>query len=229
VQLCDELRPTRLIDLVQPKTIIDRLERMAKTGRLQNMLFHGEPGMGKTSAVQILIKRVDAEPYELNGSLDGKIDTFRSEFETWASSCSLSGKRKVCFIDECEYLSRNSQGALRGLIEKYSHIPFLMTANDISKLHAALTSRCMPLCFDPLPKREVLARMCSRYEQRLQELGYKIDPDRLEEIVDHDFPDFREIANRLQFEFPRSEGVSARSPSKGGKSPTKCRLPPSRA
>jgi replication-associated recombination protein RarA len=95
VQLCDELRPTRLSELIQPKTIVNRLERMARAGKLQNMLFHGEPGVGKTSAAQILIKRVDAEPYELNGSLSTGIDTFRSEFERWASSCSLSGKHKV--------------------------------------------------------------------------------------------------------------------------------------
>ena len=113
-QLCEELRPTRLSDLIQPKAIVHRLERMARTGKLQNMLFHGEPRVGKTSAARILIKRTDAEPYELNGSLNAGIDTLRNEFENWASTCSLSGKRKVCFIDECEYLSRNSQAALRG-------------------------------------------------------------------------------------------------------------------
>jgi replication factor C subunit 2/4 len=191
----------RLSDLIQPKAIINRLERMARAGNLQNMLFHGEPGVGKTSAARILLKKVDGEPYVLNGSLNAGIDTFRNEFETWASTASLSGKYKLCFIDECDYLSRNSQAALRGLIETYDHIPFLMTANDISKLHPALTSRCMALNFDPSPKAEVLDRLCKRYAQRLPELGFEIDLSRVEGIVNHGFPDLREIANRLEFAF----------------------------
>jgi replication-associated recombination protein RarA len=174
---------------------------MARTGNLQNMLFHGHPGVGKTSAARILLTTIDAETYELNGSLNAGINTFRNEFETWAAACSLLGKQKVCFIDECEYLSRNSQAALRGVIEEYAHIPFLMTANDPSKLHPALTSRCMALCFDPLPTSRMLAGLCTRYEKRLGKLGFSPRPARLKEIVHHAFPDLREIANRLEFEF----------------------------
>jgi replication-associated recombination protein RarA len=96
-----------------------------------------------------------------------------------------------------------------------------MTANDISKFHAALTSRCMALRFDPLPTHDVLTRLCDRYDRRLRELGYVVDRARLEEIVSHGFPDLREIANRLEFEFPKDEPAILRTKKRrsGGASP----------
>ena len=208
IQLSEHLRPTDLSDLVQPTTMIDSLERMAREGQLTNMLFYGNPGVGKTSAARILIKRVEADDYEINGSLDTGIDAIR-DLVRWASSCSLFGKSKVCFVDECEFLSSNAQAALRGLIEKYPRVTFLMTANDIRKLDPALKSRCMPLCFDLAKKDEpeVIARLCGRYEERLKELGFVVDPTRLGEIVHLYFPDLRAIANRLEFEFARTKAA----------------------
>ena len=209
MQLSEHLRPRNFSDLVQPRTIIDRLEHIARGGPLQNMLFYGKPGIGKTSAARILIARVEADAIEINGSLETGIDACRTGLVMWSSSCSLFGEQKVCLVDECEYLSRNAQAALRGLIEKRQHVRFLMTANDVAKLDPALKSRCMPICFDLSKKDEpeVIARLCARYEERLKELGFVVDPTRLSEIVHVHFPDLRAIANRLEFEFARTKAA----------------------
>ena len=209
MSLSERLRPTRLSDLIQPRAVIAPLERMVAEGRLMNMMFYGEPGIGKTSAARIVIAIVEAEDYEINGSRETGIDTFRTDFVLWASSCSLCGGAKVCFIDECEKLSANAQAALRGVIEEYGHVTFLMTANDHLKLDAALRSRCMPTPFDILHKdyTEVMARMCTRYGQRLKEFGFAVNPARLAEIVHLHFPDLRAIANQLEFEFERNKAA----------------------
>lgn len=148
---------------------------------------------------------MEADDYEINGSLDAGINTFRTDFVLWASSASLCGGPKVCFIDEGEKLSANAQAALRGVIEEYGHVSFLMTANEHLNLDAALRSRCMPVCFDILLKdyEEVIGRLCTRYKQRLKDLGFAIDPARLAEIVHLHFPDLRAIANRIEFELGR--------------------------
>ena len=88
--------------------------------------------------------------YEINGSLQTGVDTIR-DIQRFVSSMPLLGNDKVVFIDECEFLSTNAQAGLRGLIEKVPEISYLLTANDIKKLHPALKSlksRCMPICFD---------------------------------------------------------------------------------
>jgi len=117
-------------------------------------------------------------------------------------SMSLFSAMKVCFIDECEYLSMNAQASLRGLIEKCDHVRFLLTANDIKKMHPALKSRCLPLCFDvgPIEAPDVIARLMPRYQEKLRQLGCEIDARRLHEILCTSFPDLRAVANRLEFE-----------------------------
>ena len=172
------------------------------------MLFYGNPALGKRRPRASLSRGWKRTPIEINGSLDTGIDVIR-DLIPFASSCSLFGKPKVCFVDECEYLSLNAQAALRGPIEKYYNVSFLMTANDIQKLQPALKSRCMPICFDFSKKDEpeVIARLCGRYEERLKELGFVVDTTRLGEIVHVCFPDLRAIANRLEFELVRNKAA----------------------
>ncbi len=111
--------------------------------------------------------------------------------------------------DASDYLSPNAQAALRGLIEAYSNVAFLLTANDIGKIDPALKSRCLPIWFDLATEDEpeAKARLCACYEQRLRDLGFVVHTVRLAEIVEDEFPDLRGIANRLEFEFARGRVI----------------------
>ena len=200
--LSEVLRPTEFADLIQPSAMVERLERMAEQRMPMNMLFYGQPGVGKTSAARILLNKLDADYCEINGSMETGIEHVRKNIEMFCVSMSMFSAVKVCFIDECEYLSMNAQASLRGLIEKCTHVRFLLTANDIKKMHPALKSRCLPLCFDvgPIEAPEVIARLVPRYQEKLRQLGYEIDARRLHEILCTSFPDLRAVANRLEFE-----------------------------
>jgi replication-associated recombination protein RarA len=196
------MRPTEFADLIQPSTMVQRLERMAEQRTPMNMLFYGQPGVGKTTAARILLNKLEVCCYEINGSMETGIEHVRKNIEVYCSSMSLLSAMKLCFIDECEYLSINAQASLRGLIEKYDHVRFLLTANDIKKMHPALRSRCLPICFDvgPIEAPEVIARLMPRYQEKLRQLGCEIDAQRLHEILCTSFPDLRAVANRLEFE-----------------------------
>ena len=200
--LSEQLRPREFAELIQPSAIIQRLERMVEQRMPMNMLFHGQPGVGKTSAARILLNKLDADSYEINGSLETGIDHVRKNIEMFCTSMSLRSDVKVCFIDECEYLSNNAQASLRGLIEKCGQVRFVLTANEIRKMHPALKSRCLPVCFDvgPIESPEIIARLVPRYQGKLRKLGYEIEAQRLHEILCTSFPDLRAVANRLEFE-----------------------------
>ena len=120
------LRPTEFADLIQPAAMVQRLKRMAEQRTPMNMLFYGQPGVGKTTAARILLNKLEACCYEINGSMETGIERVRKNIEVYCSSMSLLSAMKVCFIDECEYLSMNAQASLRGLIEKYDHVRFRM-------------------------------------------------------------------------------------------------------
>jgi replication-associated recombination protein RarA len=202
-QLSELLRPTELADLIQPLELIQGLERMVEKRSLLNMLFYGKPGLGKTSAAQILLKALDAFPLRINGSMRTGIDVVR-EMEKFCEGLSIFGDMKVCFIDECEYLSPNAQAGLRGLIEQSHGVPFMMTANDVSKLHPALKSRCMPISFDinPLQAGATIGRLLPRYADKLARLGYaNIDAKWLSDEMHLVFPDLRKLANAIEFRY----------------------------
>ena len=200
--LSELLRPRSIAELNLPSDISNSLQRMESSGSVMNLLFYGEPGIGKTSAARILTEKADV--YEINGSFNNGDKTMLKEIERFASCVSLWGQQKVCFIDEADYLTKEVQAGLRYTIEKFSaSTRFILTANDFKKVTPALKSRCVPICFDVLPKDRavVVEKMVARYEQRLTEFGYEYDPNRLREIVGIYFPDLRNIANQLQLSF----------------------------
>jgi replication factor C subunit 3/5 len=198
------LRPLQLGDLTLPQRDIDRLQRMLDEGTIMNMLFYGSPGLGKTSAANILIKNGNFSKMEINGSSETGIDFVRTKIEGFAYSGSVMLRPKICFIDEADYLSKNAQAALRRVIEKSSrNCRFLLSANDIDKMVPAIRSRLKEICFDVgfADRVQVQARLIERYKAKLVELGVKHDDKRLIEIIGIYYPDLRAIANQIEFEF----------------------------
>lgn len=213
-QLSELLRPAEFADLIQPVEIIQRLEEMAQTRSMVNMLFYGRPGLGKTSAARLLLRELHVHVYEINGSVATGIDTVRKDLEMFCGTMSIFGKAKVCFIDESDFLSANAQAGLRGLIERQSQVRFLLTANQERKLTPALRSRCLPVCFDisPIDAKETVERLLPRYMRKLGALGYNVDRKHLSELMFTYFPDLRFVANQLEFEFgapPHSAALDA--------------------
>ena len=201
--LSEQLRPTALADITLPMYIIRSFERMVQNERLLNMVFYGKPGIGKTSAARIILRDLEADVYELNGSFNNGEKAMVKSIENFAHTMSLFGRPKVCFIDEVDKMSLANQDALRYTIENTSgSTRFLMTANDITKLTPAIKSRCLPICFDvkPLKVVDLVEELSARYDAKLQKLGYKMDVQRIREIVGVSFPDMRMIANKIELE-----------------------------
>ncbi len=204
--LSELLRPRQLGDLTLPLQEIKRLQRMVETGNIMSMMFHGQPGLGKTSAARILISELHGKDncLEVNGSAFANVDFVRDRIMPFVTSVRMFSGAKICFIDEADFMPGKAQAALRHLIEKsYGKCQFLFTANNIGKLDGAIRSRLLLVDFDIsfADQDEVLERLCQHYERRLPDFGIKFDSQRLREIVAIYFPDLRTVANRLEAEF----------------------------
>jgi DNA polymerase III delta prime subunit len=108
------------------------------------------------------------------------------------------------FIDEADYLSKNAQAGLRRTIEKSSNnCRYIFTANDLSKIHPALCSRLIPICFDltSAQTESALEDYVRVTIEKLKQRSESIDAQRVETVIRHNYPDHRNIANRLEFEF----------------------------
>jgi replication-associated recombination protein RarA len=198
------LRPTSFDDLVISDEIKMRLNKMRDTTNVMNMLFYGKPGTGKTSAAMIFVNNEKFETITINGSLETSVEDVRSRIRNFSSSVSLYDQQKIVFIDEADYLSKNAQAGLRKVIEDSSeNCRFIFTANEIKKIHSALCSRLMLICFDMTATQ--IQKSLSLYKTRvlkvMKEKFTDIDQSRVNQIIDMYYPDYRSVANHLEFEY----------------------------
>lgn len=203
ILLSEQLRPSRFEDLTLPNALKSRLQKMYETRDVMNMLFYGKPGTGKTTAAKIFTDSKFFDSIVINGSLQTSVDEVRSTVNNFATACSLYECPKICFIDEAEYLSKNAQAGLRSLIELTSaNCRYIFTANDLSKIHPALCSRLIPICFDMTvtQTKEALDAYLERLISKLKQNSPLVNEDRVKRIVELNYPDFRTIANHLEFE-----------------------------
>ena len=201
--ISETLRPKKFNELVLDKQVQDKLQKMHDSRNVMNMIFYGKPGSGKTSAAKIFVDSPDFDCLTINGSLDTKIDIVRTKIMNFATSMSLFLYHKICVIDEADYLSKSSQASLRGVIEATSqNCRYIFTVNDMSKIHPALCSRLMPICFDMTAMQ--IENELQRYKDKviafMKEQSMQVDELRINRLIEMNFPDYRTIANKLEFE-----------------------------
>jgi|tagenome__1003787_1003787.scaffolds.fasta_scaffold20961219_4 DNA polymerase III delta subunit len=86
-----------------------------------------------------------------------------------------------------------------GLASGAHECRFILALNDLSKVATALRSRLFTIDFTVRQANtaETKLRLHNWYGNRLAELGFSFERERLDHIVTLYFPDFRQIANAL--------------------------------
>ena len=104
----EKYRPQTIADTILPVSLKNIFQKMVDTGELQNMLFTGTAGLGKTTAARALCNELKLDYIVINGSEEGNIDTLRGKIKQFASTVSLQGGYKVVILDEADYLNPQS-------------------------------------------------------------------------------------------------------------------------
>ena len=71
----EKYRPTKVSETILPPHLQETFQKMVDTGELQNMLFTGTAGLGKTTVAKALCKELGLDYILINGSEEGNIDT----------------------------------------------------------------------------------------------------------------------------------------------------------
>jgi DNA polymerase III delta prime subunit len=199
---CEKYRPKSLDDVIlssQHKAIFTKFH---EDGEIPNLLLTGRAGVGKTTIARALLETLQKDYIIINGSMNGNIDTLRTEIKSFASTVSFNGGRKYVILDEADYLNAQStQPALRNFMEEYSqNCGFILTCNYPSKIIKELHSRCSVIDFT-IPKNEK-QKIASQFFQRvcfiLSNEGVDFDKKVIAEVISKHFPDFRRTLNELQ-------------------------------
>jgi len=196
--------PTSLEQVILPTRIREALQKYIDNG-LNNILFVGSPGTGKTTSAKILAKTLGLEVKFINASLDRNIDLVRDNLPTFITNMSLfnDSPYKCVILDEADYLNKDSsQPALRGFTEQFhDSCRFIFTANDINGLITPLQSRLDVIDFnlkDKNEKAEVLRQLRDRCVEVLNKEGIQFESEILVSIIKDNFPDFRKTLKVLE-------------------------------
>ena len=197
----EKYRPTKLKEVSGHEQIVERLEAYVKKNNMPNMLFAGQPGIGKTVCAVAIAHELYGKNFkqnflELNASDERGIDIIRGKIKDFAASLPFAGANfKIIFLDEADALTRDAQNALRRTMENYARTcRFILSCNYSSKIIEPIQSRCALFRFKPLPENKIIKRL--KHIAKQEKLD--VDEKAFEALVYASEGDMRKAINYLQ-------------------------------
>ena len=198
----EKYRPQILEDYVGNEVIKNKIADYLKQGSIQNLLFHGVAGTGKTTLAKLIAKNLNCDLLYLNASDERGIDTIREKIQPFALSMGFNDV-KIVILDEADYLTPQAQATLRHTIEACSTTTrFILTCNYLERIISPLQSRCQTFEITPPSKQEVNNK-CQDILTQEKILFYGIHDNgqhhnSIDGVIDTHYPDIRKIINTLQ-------------------------------
>ncbi len=203
----DVFCPTKLANFVLPA----RIKKRFADGVHGHLLLGGNPGLGKSSLLRILLDANNIPYYYINASESGGIDTLRGEIEAFCTQVQLvlaDGNQKASdvkyvYFDEIDGASQSFFNALKGFMDIYSkNVRFAATTNHYNKIPPAIKSRFEYVTFDFMnssEEQEVLTSYKARVKAIItKSLEMTIDDNAFEALINKNFPDFRGVLQDLE-------------------------------
>lgn len=196
----DEYAPETVEQCILPARIKKTFSEFVKQKSFPNLLLVGGAGTGKTSIAKALCKDLDLEDTLINASKDRNLSLI-GRLETICGSESLSDRPKVIILDEADGLNpQSAQPALRGLIEQFPFVRFILTANYKNRILEPIQSRMATVEFNILEseREDMMLQLIMRLFDILKNENVKFDRKVVAELVKKFYPDNRRIINSLE-------------------------------
>ncbi len=192
--LVEKYRPSKLENYVGNETIKKSISKYLEQNDIQNLIFYGPAGTGKTTLAKIIVKNLDCDHLYINASDERGIETIRDKVQGFASVASFK-PLKVVILDEADFLTIQAQASLRNIIETFSRTTrFIMTCNFVERIIDPLQSRCQVLKIIPPTKKDVAKHL----NWILQQESIKHNINDLVPLVNQYYPDLRKCINTIQ-------------------------------
>ena len=192
--LNEKYRPITLDNYVGNDKLKTSIARQLEQNDIQNYLFYGPAGTGKTTLAKLITKNLDCDYIYINASDERGIETIRDKVSGFASVASFK-PLKVVILDEADFLTIQAQASLRNIIETFSRTTrFIMTCNYIERVIDPLQSRCQTIKVLPPTRKEVAVHLASICDK--ESISY--EPTAIGKIVNKFYPDLRKMLNTIQ-------------------------------
>jgi len=191
----EKYRPQVLEEYVGNEIIKNKIADYLTQGSIQNLLFHGVAGTGKTTLAKLIAKNLNCDLLYLNASDERGIDTIRDKIIPFASTMGFNDV-KIVILDEADYLTPQAQATLRNTMETFSSSTrFILTCNYLERIISPLQSRCQTFEITPPSKTEVIEHISNiTAEEKL----FDVEIEDVQKVVNTHYPDIRKIINTIQ-------------------------------
>jgi len=192
--LVEKYRPTNIDNYVGNESIKNTIKSYIDQNDIQNLLFYGPAGTGKTTLAKLIAKNIDCDLLYINASDERGIETIRDKVSGFASTMSFKAL-KIVILDEADFLTIMAQASLRNVIETFSRSTrFILTCNYLERIIDPLQSRCQTLKIIPPDKLEIVNHLMKVVNKE----KIKCSVNDLETITNNNYPDVRKMLNTIQ-------------------------------
>jgi len=192
--LVEKYRSKTLDSYVGNEHIKKTIEQYLGQNDIQNLIFYGPAGTGKTTLAKLIVNNLDCDYLYINASDERGIETIRDKVSGFASTASFKSL-KVVILDEADFLTIQAQASLRNVIETFSRTTrFIMTCNYVERIIDPLQSRCQVLKIIPPSKKEVAVHLAK--VMAYEAISYDVED--IKTIVNQYYPDLRKCLNTIQ-------------------------------
>jgi replication factor C small subunit len=192
--LNEKYRPDNLDNYVGNSNLKSTLAKQLSQNDIQNYLFYGPAGTGKTTLAKLIVNNLDCDSLYINASDERGIETIRDKVSGFASVASIK-PLKVVILDESDFLTIQAQASLRNVIETFSRTTrFILTCNFVERIIDPIQSRCQTFKIVPPTKKEVAVHITGICDK--ENTGYEIPS--IGKLVNKYYPDIRKMLNTVQ-------------------------------
>jgi replication factor C small subunit len=184
-------KPQQLDQLIGNKHVIDTFNTFLKSNQLANMILTGESGIGKSTTINLLVKQyLGEELYQKDGKMyvygtlykskdvviensdvakSGK-NNGRNVINFIKRAVDMGTKKKVVVFFDIDWM-KETQMALRRVMEEYNDTYFILVCEDLSLIIEALQSRSIILHFESPTNNELYKYLLNvRNSEYLQDM-----------------------------------------------------------
>ena len=154
--LADMIRPKKIDEIVGQEHLTGTdgvIYRAIENNIIPNMIFYGQPGVGKTSVANIIANSCNKSIHMLNATYT-KTEVVKEILKD--SKLQTLDSKEIIYIDEIQNFNKKQQQILLDYIEKGDIVLIASTTeNPYHYVYKALLSRCFVLEFKALEHKDI--------------------------------------------------------------------------